>query len=57
MVREKVIEMIEDYINSLLTDISDDYRADYVNILYDEYLEAMYGTDPRFFGPDWDELA
>lgn len=46
--------MIEDYINSLLNEVSDEYRESYVDILYDEYLEAMYGNDPRFFGPDYD---
>lgn len=49
--------MAEDVINGMLSDIADEYRSAYVEILYDEYLEAMYGSDPRWAGADWDELA
>ena len=46
---------VSEYINGLLMEVSEEYKEDYVELLYDEYLEAMYGTDPRFYGPDYDE--
>ena len=49
--------MDEDFINKQLAEVAEEYREDYVEILYNDFLEAMYGTDPRFFGPDWDYYA
>jgi hypothetical protein len=47
-------DTIRNYINTVLQDVTEEYIDDYVDIMYDEYLEAMYGADPRYFGPDWD---
>lgn len=52
-----VTERIEDFINGMLSEIAEDSRVEYADILYDEYLEARYGSDPRWAGADWDELA
>ena len=52
-----MIERIEAFINEQLAEIAEENRAEYVDILYNDFLEEMYGSDPRWFGADWDELA
>lgn len=47
-------QMNEDFINVQLTEISEEYREEYVDILYMDFLEEMYGNDPRWNGPDYD---
>lgn len=41
-------------INALLKDLAQEYYDELANIAYDEMMEAMYGSDPRWSGPDWD---
>jgi hypothetical protein len=41
-------------INTELQYLAQDYYDELANIAYDELMEAMYGSDPRWHGTDWD---
>ena len=41
-------------INALLKDLAQEYYDELAKFAYDEMMEAMYGSDPRWSGPDWD---
>ncbi len=51
-----MIERIEDFINAELRTLADEYYEEVVDIMYDEMVEEMYGSDPRWAGSDWDEF-
>lgn len=53
--KENIVDI--EFVNDILKDISEEYHQDYIDILYNDFLEAIYGTDPRWVGSDWDELA
>lgn len=53
--KENIVDI--EFVNDILKDISEEYLQDYIDILYNDFLEEMYGTDPRWVGFDWDELA
>ena len=41
-----MIERIEDFINEQLAEVSAEYRENYTDILYNEFLEEMYAACP-----------
>ena len=43
-----------DNINALLKDLASEYYDELADMQYDEMMEAMYGSDPRWEGADWD---
>lgn len=44
-----------DDINAELQYLARAYYDELTEIEYNEMLEAMFGSDPRWNGPDWDE--
>lgn len=41
-------------VNTELQYLAQDYYEDQADLAWDEMMEAMYGSDPRWNGPDWD---
>jgi len=46
-----------DVINMLCREIAEETLDELVEIQYEEMLEEMYCSDPRWVGADWDENA
>jgi hypothetical protein len=44
-----------DNINALLKDLASEYYDELADMQYDEMMEAMYGSDPRWEGTDWND--
>ena len=42
-------------INRELQYLAQDHADGLVDIAYDEMMEAMYGSDPRWEGTDWND--
>jgi len=53
----RYIEMDTELINELCRSIAEETLDEFAEIQYDEMLEEMYCTDPRWIGPDWDQNA
>ena len=41
-------------VNTELQYLAQEYYDEQATIAYDEMMEAMYGSDPRWAGTDWD---
>jgi hypothetical protein len=46
--------MTIDLINTELQYLAQEYYDTLADMQYDEMMEAMYGSDPRWEGADWD---
>ena len=46
--------MTIDLINTELQYLTQEHYDALADMQYDEMMEAMYGSDPRWNGPDWD---
>lgn len=56
---KKWLPMIDMNVNAFIRDLTDEARTNQVELLYDQMMEDMYGSNPFWDGPgdgwDWND--